>query len=352
MTDAVNVVAVAGAPRQPAMPPHLFMVRLLGGFRLSRMLDTLVEFDVAERLAHEPKTPEQLAREIGCHARSLKRVLRAVAAFGIFAEDATGRFSLTADAELLRAGAKGSVHPSLKVFGQPWHWNMWGGLMQTLVTGKPAFVEQAGEEFEDWTRKSPDVCQSVAESKAALYEPSDAAILETYDFSAARHVVDFQGGAGALLGRILAAYPACEGTVIEHSSTLGAARRVLDGFGVGERARLRPAEDLGELPSADLLLLRGVLHYYGDDYARSLLQRIRASLRPDARLLVCEMLMPAGNAPFVGKFIDVESMLLTHDGRERSESEYTTLLQQAGFRVERVLSTKAPISIIEASPAA
>ena len=62
--------------------------------------------------------------------------------------------------------------------------------------------------------------------------------------------------------------------------------------------------------------------------------------------------MPSGNAPFVGKFIDVESMLLTHDGRERSESEYTTLLQQAGFRVERVLSTKAPISIIEASPAA
>ena len=58
--------------------------------------------------------------------------------------------------------------------------------------------------------------------------------------------------------------------------------------------------------------------------------------------------MPSGNELFVGKLIDVESLLLTEGGRERSLLQYENLLNDAGFRVADVVSTRAPISLIEA----
>ena len=349
MSDAVDLAAAAGGAggSRVGLPPHLMMVRLLGGFRISRMLDTLVQLDIAERLANGPRSVEDLARETGSHAGSLARILRAVAAFGIFAEDDQGRFALTPDAELLREGASGSVYSSVKVFGQSWHWNMWGGLLDAVRTGRPAFEAQHGQDFESWSLNDPALAEAIVESKAAMFEPSDDAILESYDFARAKHVVDVCGGSGALLARILAKSPRARGTVYDRELSLGAARRQMSARGLTDRCEFVEGEGFVRPPRGDLFLLRGVLHYWGDGDAIRILRACRSAMTPGARLLVCEMLMPAGNSAFVGKFIDVESMLLTREGRERSEGEYRNLLRAAGLSVARVIETRAPISIIE-----
>ena len=72
---------------------------------------------------------------------------------------------------------------------------------------------------------------------------------------------------------------------------------------------------------------------------------------PNGRVLLVEMLMPAGNDPFAGKFVDLESLLTTPGGYERSEAQYRSLLEAAGFRVTRVIPTQTANSIIEAIPA-
>jgi len=349
MSDAVDLAAAAGGAggSRADLPPHLMMVRLLGGFRISRMLDTLVQLDVAEHLAKGPLSVEALARQTGSHAASLGRVLRAVAAFGIFSQDEQGRFALTADAELLRKDASGSVYSSVKVFGQSWHWNMWGGLLEAVRTGRPAFEAQHGVDFDSWSAGDPALAEAIVESKAAMFEPSDDAILDAYDFSAASHVVDVCGGSGALVARILARNPRMRGTVYDRAVALGAARRLMTARGLTERCSFVEGEGFAEPPRGDVLLLRGVLHYWGDAEATRILRACRSVMVEGDRLLVCEMPMPAGNSAFVGKFIDVESMLLTKEGRERSESEYRVLLKSAGLRVARVVETRAPISVIE-----
>jgi len=43
-------------------------------------------------------------------------------------------------------------------------------------------------------------------------------------------------------------------------------------------------------------------------------------------------------------------MLVAAGGQERTRRQYAALLSQAGFRLQRVIPTASPMSIIEARP--
>jgi hypothetical protein len=80
-----------------------------------------------------------------------------------------------------------------------------------------------------------------------------------------------------------------------------------------------------------------------------ILRNIRGKLegKPNGRVLLLEAVLQPGNAPDLGKLIDIE-MLMIRGGRERSESEFRALLASAGFELTRVIPTRSPLSVIEA----
>ena len=49
-----------------------------------------------------------------------------------------------------------------------------------------------------------------------------------------------------------------------------------------------------------------------------------------------------------GKLLDLEMLVLTPRGRERTKAEFIRLLRGAGFRLSRVIATESPLSIVEA----
>ena len=50
--------------------------------------------------------------------------------------------------------------------------------------------------------------------------------------------------------------------------------------------------------------------------------------------------------------LDLQQLVLSAGGRERSEAEYAGLLAAAGFKLERVIPTSSGPSLIEAIPVA
>ena len=60
------------------------------------------------------------------------------------------------------------------------------------------------------------------------------------------------------------------------------------------------------------------------------------------------MVVPADNRPSPAQAMDL-NMLVLLGGRERTEEEYRRLLGAAGFRLERVIPTHSPFSVIEAT---
>jgi O-methyltransferase domain len=70
-------------------------------------------------------------------------------------------------------------------------------------------------------------------------------------------------------------------------------------------------------------------------------------MKPDGRLLIVEMVLPAGDVPHLGKMLYMV-MLVLPDGQERTEEEYRPLLAKAGFRLARLIPTNSAVSIVEA----
>ncbi len=80
---------------------------LRNGMMSTRMLGVAVRLGVPEALQSGPLDEEALARETGTHPRSVGRLVRALAALGVFEEHEGDRFGLTSMSELLLAN-----HPS------------------------------------------------------------------------------------------------------------------------------------------------------------------------------------------------------------------------------------------------
>lgn len=117
--------------------------------------------------------------------------------------------------------------------------------------------------------------------------------------------------------------------------------------GLADRCRTVGGDFFASVPAgADAYLLRHILHDWEDPDAVAILRNCREAMPPQGRVLVVEMVLPPGNTPGFGKWLDL--MMLLVAGRERTEAEYRLLFGAAGLELNRVLPTTAEVNILEA----
>ena len=92
--------------------------------------------------------------------------------------------------------------------------------------------------------------------------------------------------------------------------------------------------------------MRHIIHDWDDEKSLSILRNCHAVMSPGAKLLLVESVIPPGNDPFMGKFLDL-TMMLIPGGKERTEDEYRRLYDQAGFDLARIVPTNTDVSVIE-----
>jgi predicted O-methyltransferase YrrM len=138
------------------------------------------------------------------------------------------------------------------------------------------------------------------------------------------------------------------GLVFDQPHVVEGAKKPLTEAGLAARCETVGGDFFHKVPSADAHIMSFILHDWDDARSTTLLKNCHAALPAHGKLLVVEVVLPEGNAPSLGKLIDMEMLAFT-GGLERTESEYRALLAGAGFRVERILPTHAPCSLIEAT---
>lgn len=333
----------------PALPPQVAMMQMLGGVRVARLIYAAAEFGIADLLTDGAKNVVELAEATETHQSSLYRLMRSLASLGIFAED-NGQFSLTPLAEFLQSDVPDSVRAAVRFFGQDWHWNLWGNLEYSVKTGEPAFDYLHGQGLFDFYQ-DPEVAKISSESKKSISARAASSLLANYDFSTFHKVVDigvFAGG--STLIPILQAYPNVRGVLFDFPTAIAIAQAKIESAQLSaQRCELVAGNCLESVPSGgDAYTLMFVVHNWDDDRAIQLLKNCHAAMANDGKLLLVEMIMPPGNEPFVGKLIDLESLLSTPGGYERTEVQYRTLLGAAGFEVTNIIPTQTANSIIEA----
>jgi hypothetical protein len=73
-------------------------------------------------------------------------------------------------------------------------------------------------------------------------------------------------------------------------------------------------------------------------------------MRPEGRVLVVEGLIPEGDEPALSKLSDLEMLVMTPGGRERTAAELGDLLAAAGLRLVRVVPTQGAAFVLEGVP--
>jgi hypothetical protein len=324
---------------------------LITQYFASRALYAAAVLDVAQALASGPKGIEELAETVGAHPLSLYRVLRVLAASGIFWEEQDRRFVNTPLSELLRADVPGSLRDLVLLFGDETSWRSWEAIVHSVRTGEAAFEHLYGEKFFDFLQDHADTAAMFDRAMAAASSTTNAAVVAAYDFSGIGTLVDVAGGTGSALCSILKATPGLCGIVFDLPHVGERAREFIATQGLGDRCEFAGGSFFEAVPAgADAYFMKHILHDWGDEECTRILGACRKAMSPEARLLICERIVPLGNEPSSAKLIDLHMMMTNHGGKERTEEEYRTLLAAAGFRIERVIPTRTPWSVIEARP--
>ena len=126
---------------------------------------------------------------------------------------------------------------------------------------------------------------------------------------------------------------------------------LLRAAGVESRVTIEHGDFFERVPAGgDAYILSHIIHDWNEDQCLTILGNCRTAMKPGAKLLIVEFVLPEGNAPHFGKLTDMV-MLAIPGGEERTAAEYGTLLAKAGLKMTRVVPTASDVSIVEAEVA-
>lgn len=335
----------------PAAQPSAEMLRLLNAFLTVQALHAAAVLGLADLVAAGPKSVDDLAAATQADRSSLHRLLRMLTAPGVFREEPDGRFGTTPLGATLRTDSPDSVRDWALFVGAPEMWAVWAGLRDSVMSGQASFPTVHGAPMWEYIAARPNLGDAFNGWMTRQSRQHNSALVAAYDFSPFRIVADIGGGQGSTLAAVLSAHPSLGGVLLDLPQVV-AQTVPLDEAGVADRCRVIGGDMLLGVPEgADAYLIKRVLMDWGDVDSTTILRNCAGAMAPGGRVLVVEMLMPAGNEPSPAKAFDILMLLNQPGGRIRTEAEFRELFAAAGLRLSRVAPTASPNSILEGVPA-
>ncbi len=329
-------------------PSPIVLLQMASSYWVSKAIHAVAFLGIADLLQGGPKSSVELAHSTEVDAQSLHRLLRVTASVGVFAENREGDFELTPLANYLRTGVPGSVRELTIMLGEDWKWQSWGELLYSVKTSKPAFDHVFGMGLFTYLAQNTAAGELFNQAMGNFTAQQASAVVNAYDFSQFALIVDVAGGNGTLLTAILKANPQLSGVLFDQPAVIKDALKHIESAGLAERC-YTVAGDFSELvPQAgDAYLIKQAIHNWDNEQAIKILRNCHRAMTPQGKLLVIEMVIPPGNEPFAGKLSDLDMLVCTEGGRERTEAEFRTLFEAAGFKLTNIISTQSLMSVIE-----
>jgi hypothetical protein len=333
------------------VPPHAQLIQMAAASWVSATVYAAARLGIADHLAGGPKSAVELAAVTRTHAPSLHRLMRTLAGLGILTEREGQRFALTPLGEALRTGAAGSARATVMAFCGRAFWHSWEEMPYSLQTGSTGFEKANGLPLFDYLAQHPDEASYFSEAMVGFHGAEPPAVAAAYDFSGIKTIVDVGGATGNMLAAILSRHTGLRGVLFDRPHVVREAPALLGARGVEQRVTIEAGNFFETVPAGgDAYVLSHIIHDWNEEQCLTILGHCRRAIKPDGRVLIVETVLPTGDTPHQGKVQDMV-MLVVPGGQERTEAEYSALLDKAGFRLTRVGPTESVVSIVEAFPA-
>jgi hypothetical protein len=224
----------------------------------------------------------------------------------------------------------------------------WADLPESIRTGRSAFPRVHGMSIWEWYAQHPDEGRAFAGAMRRITEELAPAIVAGYDWPQDGVVCDVAGGVGTLLAAILRARPDLRGVVVDSPGVLAEADGWLHSQGLRDRVELTAGNIFERVEAtADVYLLKDVLHDWDDERCRTILATVRATMPPGSRLVLVEDLQERNRPSPSASLTDLQMLTQCDDGRQRSADELKALVRAVGLRPGAVRLTTGP-GLVEA----
>ena len=293
----------------------------------TRLIYESIRAGLMDALDTVPRAAAEIAAELGLHAETTNRFLRALAGLGLCRQVSAEAFEATELGARLKAGASGSLRGMAMLWGD----RIWSSLETiggTLRTGEPG---RGNGDFSGM-HADPEASDIFNRAMAEQSQPIARAAAAACDFSGYDCIMDVGGGYGALLIEILRANPPLQGMVYDLEAIGPGALRYLEEADLGGRGGFVAGSFFESVPrGVDCLLIKYILHDWSDADCLRILRNCRTALEPGAAAIVIERIVPDIMSTQDDAVVRADLVMMPISGKERTLGEYHALLGQAGF---------------------
>ncbi|CAM5561309.1 methyltransferase [Streptomyces aurantiogriseus] len=322
---------------QTAPPPSMRLRELVFGAACAAALRAAARLGVADALGDSPMTVPDLAAAVKTEPQPLRRLLRALACYGVFAEQPDGTFAHTDMSRLLREDDPHSLRYITLWCTEPWTWAAWPHLDEAVRTHHNVVEDLYGKEF--FTYLNEDAPESAEVFNRAMTTSSRQSAQDVADFldlSGSSSVADIGGGQGHVVASLLEKYPSLHGTLLDLPRVVeNADPRLRSGGALAERVRIVPGDCRVAIPfQADVYVIKNILEWDDDSTARTLRNVIGAG-GPGTRVVVIENLVDDTPSMRFSTAMDL-LLLLNVGGAKHTTESMVGRLTDAGLVVDDI----------------
>ncbi|MEZ5671954.1 MAG: methyltransferase [Thiotrichaceae bacterium] len=330
---------------------------IVAGVMVYPALQVAIKLNIPDLLMNSALSVADLASRTQSHPDSLYRLMRFLAAAGVFEEVQDSEDHVFANNEVSHLLCKNVPNSMARYMAREiypeWANRVLQNLPYTIRTGEPAFDHAYGLSIWDCLQQNPAARQDFDETMTIISETFTECTLAEYDFSGLNVIADIGGSYGSLLIAVLRANPHAKGILFDRPEVIAEAANMLPQTtdnDIMQRCQLQSGDFSKTVPSdCDIYLLRYILHNWGDDVCVRILKNCR-SASPKARVLIVEQVLQPDRPDRYTLVMDFWMLASFRNAKERTQQEYSALFKAAGYRLAQVIPTTSPVSIVEAIP--
>jgi len=321
---------------QTAPPPSMRLRELVFGAACAAALRASARLGIADALGDSPMSVADLAAAVKTEPRPLRRLLRALSCYGVFAERPDGTFAHTDMSRLLREDDPHSLRNITLWCTEPWTWDAWPKLDEAVRTDHNVVEDLYGKEF--FTYLNEDAPESATVFNRAMTTSSEQSARDVaahLDLSGSTSVADIGGGQGHVVASLLDKYPSMHGSLLDLPRVIdNALPRLRDGD-LAHRARIVPGDVRALVPvKSDVYIIKNVLEWDAESTARTLRNVIEAG-GPGSRIVVIENLVDDTPSMRFSTAMDL-LLLLNVGGAKHTTESMVGRLTEAGLVIDDI----------------
>ncbi|MFG2723762.1 methyltransferase [Streptomyces canus] len=322
---------------QTAPPPSMRLRELVFGAACAAAVRAAARLGVADALEDSPLAVEDLAAAVKTEPKTLRRLLRALSCYGVFAERPDGTFAHTDMSRLLREDDPNSLRAIALWCTEPWTWDAWPMLDEAVRSGRNVVQDLYGKEFFHYLNEdAPESADVFNRAMTTSSVQSARDVAEFLDLSGSTSVADIGGGQGHVVASLLEKYPALHGTLLDLPRVVeNVDPRLRAGGALADRTRLVPGDCREAVPvRADVYIIKNILEW-DDDSTTRVLRNVIAAGGPGARVVVIENLVDDSPSMRFSTAMDL-LLLLNVGGAKHTTESMTGRLTKAGLVIDDV----------------